>query len=81
MERPSDKPQEKYEIIKDLGAGNFGQVKLVRDKQGHQLYALKLIPLNRLSLKEKNNALNEVRLLASFDVPALIKYEGSFFNH
>lgn len=32
MERPSDKPQDKYEIIKGLGSGNFGQVKLVRDK-------------------------------------------------
>lgn len=74
MERPSEKPQDKYEIIKDLGSGNFGQVKLVRDKQNHQLYALKSVSLNRLSLKEKDNALNEVRLLASFDIPALIKY-------
>lgn len=58
MERPSEKLQNKYEIIKDLGSGNFGQVKLVRDKENQRLYALKSVSLNRLSLKEKDSALN-----------------------
>jgi NIMA (never in mitosis gene a)-related kinase len=44
-------------------------------------YALKSVSLNRLNLKEKDNALNEVRLLASFDIPTVIKYEGSYYDH
>lgn len=44
------------------------------------LYALKTVPLNRLNQKEKENALNEVRLLASINIPTVIKYEGSFVN-
>lgn len=36
--------------------------------------------MNRLSQKDKDNALNEIRLLASFNIPTVIKYEGSFFN-
>lgn len=33
-----------------------------------------------LSAKEKDNALNEVRLLASIDSPNVIKYKGAFFQ-
>jgi NIMA (never in mitosis gene a)-related kinase 1/4/5 len=69
-----------YEFVKELGSGSFGQVRLVRSKDNQQLYALKSVSLNRLSQKEKYSALNEVRLLASFDIPYVIKYEGSFFN-
>jgi len=43
-------------------------------------YALKTVSLNRLNQKEKDNALNEVRLLASIKIPTVIKYEGSFVN-
>jgi NIMA (never in mitosis gene a)-related kinase len=44
------------------------------------LYALKTVSLDRLNQKEKENALNEVRLLASISIPTVIKYEGSFVN-
>jgi hypothetical protein len=36
--------------------------------------------LSRLNQKEKDGALNEVRLLASIHIPTVIKYEGAFFN-
>ncbi len=41
---------------------------------------MKSVPMARLSQKEKDNALNEVRLLASIDIPNVISYKGSFFN-
>ena len=66
--------------IKQLGSGSFGQVKLVQKIGTETLYALKTVKLNRLSQKEKDSALNEVRLLASISIPTVIKYEGSFFN-
>lgn len=34
---------EKYEIIKDIGSGNFGVAKLVREKWSGELYAVKFI--------------------------------------
>lgn len=34
---------EKYEIIKDIGSGNFGVAKLVRDVKTKELFAVKYI--------------------------------------
>jgi NIMA (never in mitosis gene a)-related kinase len=34
----------------------------------------------RLTQKEKDCALNEVRLLASINIPYVIAYKGSFFD-
>ncbi|TYG46301.1 hypothetical protein ES288_D11G246200v1 [Gossypium darwinii] len=34
---------ERYEILKDIGSGNFGVAKLVRDKRTGELYAVKYI--------------------------------------
>lgn len=35
--------EERYEIIKDIGSGNFGVAKLVREKWSGELYAVKFI--------------------------------------
>lgn len=34
---------ERYEIVKDIGSGNFGVAKLVRDKWTRELLAVKFI--------------------------------------
>lgn len=34
---------ERYEILKDLGSGNFGVAKLVKDRWNGELYAVKYI--------------------------------------
>ena len=34
---------ERYEIVKDIGSGNFGVAKLVKDKCSGELYAIKFI--------------------------------------
>ena len=34
---------ERYEIIKDIGSGNFGVAKLVRDKFTNDYFAVKFI--------------------------------------
>ncbi|KAF3791991.1 Serine/threonine-protein kinase [Nymphaea thermarum] len=34
---------ERYELVKDIGAGNFGVAKLVRDKRTRELFAVKYI--------------------------------------
>lgn len=34
---------ERYDIVKDIGSGNFGVAKLVRDKVSKELFAIKFI--------------------------------------
>ena len=67
-------------MIKELGSGSFGRVLKVRKKDDLNTFAMKTIKLMKLSAKEKDNALNEVRLLASIDAPNIIKYKGAFFQ-
>ena len=43
-------------------------------------YALKQVRIAKLSEKEKTNALNEVRILASIEHPNVIAYKEAFFD-
>ncbi|GLT27042.1 hypothetical protein SLA2020_020710 [Shorea laevis] len=42
---------ERYEIVKDIGSGNFGAAKLVKDKCTEELFAVKFIE-RRLKIYE-----------------------------
>lgn len=66
---------ETYDIIKELGSGSFGKVYKVVKKTDGKVYAMKQIKMRELNSKEKDNALNEIRLLASIDAPNIIKYK------
>jgi hypothetical protein len=35
---------EKYELLKDIGAGNFGVARLMRNRETKELVAMKYIP-------------------------------------
>lgn len=35
---------EKYEVVKDLGTGNFGVARLMRNKDTNEFVAMKYIP-------------------------------------
>ena len=48
-----------------LGGGSYSTVYKVQRFNDQQFYALKKVKMNQLSTKEKENALNEVRILAS----------------
>jgi len=43
-------------------------------------YAMKKVKMGKLSSKEKENALNEVRILASINHPNVIGYKECFFE-
>ena len=45
-----------------------------------QKYALKKVKMGKLSEKEKENALNEVRILASVTHPAICAYYEAFID-
>ena len=45
-----------------------------------QIYALKKVKIQNLSDREKENALNEVRILASIRNPCVAAYKEAFFD-
>jgi NIMA (never in mitosis gene a)-related kinase len=54
-----------FTILQKLGEGAYSTVyKVIRNLDGEE-YALKKVKLDKLSDKEVENALNEVRILAS----------------
>jgi NIMA (never in mitosis gene a)-related kinase len=64
-----------FEIIKKLGEGAFGQVYQVRRKIDQSIYALKKVKMHGLKEKEKDNAINEIRILASLNNDHVIKFK------
>jgi NIMA (never in mitosis gene a)-related kinase 1/4/5 len=69
-----------FEILGKLGEGAFSTVFKVRRRSDNEIYAMKKVKFNPLSAREKDNALNEVRILASFDHPNIIAYKEAFFD-
>jgi NIMA (never in mitosis gene a)-related kinase len=70
-----------FEITNELGKGAFANVyKAKRIKDG-QIYAMKKVFLNKLKPKEKDNALNEIRILASIYHPNIISYKEAFYDN
>lgn len=54
-------------------------MQLIRRHGDQRYYALKSVILAGAKQKEKDAALNEIRLLASIDMPYVISYKSSFF--
>ena len=49
-------------------------------KSDRAIYAMKKVKMQKLSSKEKENALNEVRILASINHQNVIGYKEAFFE-
>ena len=69
-----------FDNIGRLGEGAFATVFKVRRKSDNQIYAMKKVKFGPLSAKEKENALNEVRILASFEHPNIVAFKEAFFD-
>jgi NIMA (never in mitosis gene a)-related kinase len=69
-----------FEIITKLGEGAYSTVFKVRRYSDSKVYALKKVKIEKLSEKEKKNALNEIRILASIKHPNIISYKEAFFD-
>ena len=62
------------------GEGSFSEVYRVKRNSDGAIYAMKKVKMGKLSAKEKDNALNEVRILASINHPNVIGYKEAFFE-
>jgi len=69
-----------FQILSKLGEGAYSVVHKVRRNVDGNIYALKKVKLLNLSEKEKQNALNEVRILASVKSKYVISYKEAFFD-
>jgi NIMA (never in mitosis gene a)-related kinase len=69
-----------FTIKKKLGEGSYSQVSLVVRKSDGLDYALKQVNISKLNEKERENALNEVRFLASIKHTNIIGYRAAFVD-
>ncbi len=69
-----------FQILSKLGEGAYSTVLKVRRLYDGNIYALKKVKLLKLSTKEKTNALNEVRILASIKSNFVISYKEAFYD-
>ena len=69
-----------FQILQKLGEGAYSTVYKVKRLVDNNIYALKKVKLLNLSDKEKSNALNEVRILASIKSNFVISYKEAFFD-
>ena len=69
-----------FQIISKLGEGAYSTVFKVIRTIDRKTYALKKVKLLNLSDKEKENALNEVRILASVKSNYVVSYKEAFFD-
>ena len=69
-----------FTVLEKIGDGAYSEVFRVRRIADRQVYALKKVRLGKLKEKEKANALNEIRILASINSPFIIQYKDAFFD-
>jgi NIMA (never in mitosis gene a)-related kinase len=69
-----------FEILSEIGEGAYSKVFKVLRLSDQEIYALKKVKIKSLKKKEKINALNEIRILASISHPNIISYKEAFFD-
>ncbi|KAG9390867.1 Protein kinase domain [Carpediemonas membranifera] len=70
-----------FQIVSFIGKGSYGAVyKVKRRSDPSKTYAIKELDLRSMSPREKQEALNEIRLMASVSHQNICKYRDSFFE-
>ena len=71
---------DRFDILSKLGDGAYSVVYKVKRIADSKIYALKKVKLQNLSEKEKENSLNEVRILASVKSNFVVSYKEAFID-
>eukprot|EP00927_Polykrikos_kofoidii_P067419 TRINITY_DN6290_c2_g1_i1.p1 TRINITY_DN6290_c2_g1~~TRINITY_DN6290_c2_g1_i1.p1 ORF type:complete len:656 (+),score=109.32 TRINITY_DN6290_c2_g1_i1:276-2243(+) len=69
-----------FTVVRGIGRGSFGTASLVRDREG-KLRVMKIVDIGGLGLKQQEEAVNEVTVLASLKHPYIVRYRESFIEH
>jgi len=70
---------EDLEILRTLGTGTFGRVRLVKHKQTQQVYAFKILQKARIvAFQQQKNTMNEKNILASSQHPFILDLVATF---
>ena len=77
---PSAKTLDSFIILKKLGSGAYSSVYHVTRRETMKDYALKKVNLTPLTEKERRNAINEIRILASLKSRFVTKYKEVFID-
>eukprot|EP01006_Ploeotia_vitrea_P062924 TRINITY_DN84641_c0_g1_i1.p1 TRINITY_DN84641_c0_g1~~TRINITY_DN84641_c0_g1_i1.p1 ORF type:complete len:523 (-),score=65.80 TRINITY_DN84641_c0_g1_i1:1150-2718(-) len=68
----------KYERIRAVGKGSFGQAVLVKNKVDGLHYIVKEINIGQMSEKEKRDSMNEIAVLAKLHHPNIVRYHEHY---
>lgn len=66
--------------MEQIGVGSFSKVFKVKRHPDGNVYALKQMKLSHMLGSDKNNCLNEVRMLAKISHPNIISYKEAFLE-
>jgi len=69
-----------FDILEKLGEGSYSTVYKVLRKTDSCIYALKKVKFGSLNQRDKQNALNEIRFLASITHPNIVGYKEVFID-
>ena len=65
---------------KQISEGAYSHVLKVTRKADNQVYALKKVNIAQMNAKDRENAINEVRILASITHPNIVSYREAFVD-
>lgn len=69
---------EKFKKVRNIGKGNMGTCALALNSADGKYYVVKQVDMSRLSAKEREQGLNEAKVLSSLRHPNIINYIDSF---
>lgn len=73
--------ENKIRILSKIGKGTFGSVYKVKNIDTGDIYALKKIPYTNSDEKDKQNIINELRILKFCNCPFLLTYHYSYISN
>eukprot|EP00743_Colponemidia_sp_Colp-15_P002605 GILK01002822.1.p1 GENE.GILK01002822.1~~GILK01002822.1.p1 ORF type:complete len:897 (-),score=171.16 GILK01002822.1:188-2878(-) len=68
----------RYRRERVVGKGSFGEAVLVRNTDDNKQYIMKVIDISRMDKKQRDESLNEVRVLSAMRHPYIVTYRESF---
>jgi NIMA (never in mitosis gene a)-related kinase len=70
-----------FKVMETIGKGSFASVYKVVRKSDNKIYALKRVKISKMSKKEIEDALNEIRFLASIRHKNIVGFLHSFLEN